>query len=357
MLSIGRTPADTIIDMLLEHHERLRIFCVIPAYRARTTILTVVSQALAFADGVIVVDDGCPERSGTVVRNAYSADTRVHVLMREANGGVGAAVKTGIAFCIEQEADVVVKIDADAQMDCAFIPVIRQLFTDDLSLVCVKGNRFFDASVLQFMPKSRLFGNAVLSLMAKFASGYWNVIDPTNGYLAFNLHLLRLLPWQSFADSYFFELSVLCELGLRRLPLLELEMPTIYNSAPSSLSISRVMLEFPPRLLRRVIRRVTLQYFVFDINLGSLYLTIGTLLLLFGLIFGGYEWIESSVTHIPRQLGTIMVAALTFLIGFQLFLNALMHDVQFGQKTSHELLVDTHRRRAGHVKTRRTESA
>ena len=40
------------------------------------------------------------------------------------------------------------------------------------------------------MPKRRLFGNAVLSILAKFASGYWNLVDPTNGYVAFNARLL-----------------------------------------------------------------------------------------------------------------------------------------------------------------------
>ncbi len=121
------------------------------------------------------------------------------------------------------------------------------------------------------MPRRRLFGNAVLSILAKFASGYWNVIDPTNGYIAFNAALLALLPWQSFADSYFFEISVLCELGLKRLPILELEMPTIYTGARSSLSIPAVLGEFPPKLFRLMLRRIMLQYFIFDVNLGSIY--------------------------------------------------------------------------------------
>jgi dolichol-phosphate mannosyltransferase len=327
-----------MLDMFSEDREA-RVFCIIPAYRARNTVLDVIRQALTHVEVVVVVDDACPQQSGALVREAYRGSDRVFVIDRERNGGVGAAVKTGISFAVEQDADIVVKVDADGQMDCSFIPVMRRFFVRDPALACIKGNRFFDATVLQYMPKNRLFGNAVLSLMAKCASGYWNVIDPTNGYLAFNMHILRLLPWQSFADSYFFELSVLCELGLRRLPILELEMPTIYTSAPSSLSISRVMLEFPPRLLRRIMRRVAVQYFVFDINLASVYLAVGSLLLLFGVVFGGYEWVESSVTHIARPIGTVMLAAVPFLMGFQLFLNALMHDVQFGQKTSHEVLI------------------
>jgi len=180
----------------------------------------------------------------------------------------------------------------------------------------------------------------VLSLMAKFASGYWNTIDPTNGFVAFRAPLLALLPWRDFADSYFFEMSVLCELGLRRLPLVELEMPTIYTAAPSSLSIGRVILDFPPKLFKLTLRRLLLQYFVFDVNIGSLYAVVGSLLLLFSVVFGGYEWIESYVTNVGRATGTVMLVVLTFLMGFQLLLNALMCDMQFSRGTRHELLVN-----------------
>ena len=321
-----------------------RLYAVIPAYCAANTIVSVVQQALKYSECVIVVDDACPQHSGRVVRNAFMENPAVQVVDRKQNGGVGAAMKTGIGAAIEQGADIIVKIDADGQMDPSYIPTIRSLFVEDRSLICIKGNRFFDSSVLRLMPKIRLFGNSILSLLVKAASGYWNVIDPTNGYVAFNARLLDLLEWRSFADSYFFEISVLCELGLKHLPILELEMPTIYTSAPSSLSIRRVLVEFPPRLVSLMARRLILQYFVFDINLGTLYSVVGSILLLFGLIFGGYEWIQSIVTHVGRATGTVMLAVLPFLMGFQLLLNALMYDVQFSQRTRHEFLANIRRR-------------
>lgn len=323
---------------------RARLFCVIPSYRAAATVVEVVAKALEHADVVVVVDDACPQHSGEAVRSAYASAENVVVIVRERNGGVGAAMKTGIGYSIEHGANIIVKIDADGQMDSSFMRIIRDLFEEDSSLVCVKGNRFFDSAVLHLMPRRRLFGNAVLSLLAKFASGYWNIVDPTNGYLSFNADLLALLPWQSFADSYFFEISVLCELGLKRLPILELEMPTIYTSAPSSLSIVRVAATFPLRLLRLILRRILIQYFIFDVNLGTVYIIAGTLLLLFGVIFGAYEWIDSMITNIARTTGTVMLAVLPTLMGFQLILNALMYDVQFAQKSSHELLVNIYRR-------------
>jgi hypothetical protein len=319
------------------------ICCIVPAYRAADSIVDVIAGALQYAQRVIVVDDGCPMRSGHVAASAYHGDSRVRVVFRDCNGGVGAAVKTGIAAALESGEDVIVKLDADGQMDPAFMESIRRAFAKDASLVCVKGNRFFDSEIIELMPRTRLFGNAVLSLCVKFASGYWNTIDPTNGYLGFNSKLLSLLHWDQFADSYFFEMSVLCELGIKRLPILELEMPTIYTSAPSSLSIARVMWEFPPRLLRKMMRRLFMQYFLFDINLGTLYLVFGTLLCLFGVVFGGWQWTVGLTTHVGRPTGTVMLAVLPFLMGFQLLLNALMYDVQFSQKTYHELLPGPHR--------------
>lgn len=314
------------------------VCCVIPAYRAANSIVETVNRALAYAEAVVVVEDGCPEHCGSVAEEAFRGDPRVRVVFRERNGGVGAAVKTGIASAMESGEDVIVKLDADGQMDAAFIDSIRRAFAVHPDLVCVKGNRFFDSEVVRLMPRARLFGNAVLSLWGKCASGYWNTIDPTNGYIGFNRRLLSLLHWESFADSYFFEMSVLCELGLKRLPILELEMPTIYTSEPSSLSIMKVMREFPPKLLRMTLRRMLMQYFLFDINLGSVYIVAGVLLSLFGVTFGAWQWLIGLQTHVGRPTGTVMLAVLPFLMGFQLLLNALMYDVQFSQKTYHEML-------------------
>lgn len=319
--------------------DRTRIFCIIPAYRAANTVCDVVRGALAYADEVLVVDDSCPENSYLAVGVEFNKNALVHVVKRPRNGGVGAAVKTGIAFAIEHGADIVVKLDADGQMDPSFIQNIRAIFSKTPDLVCAKGNRFFDAAVLRQMPGARLFGNALLSLMTKLASGYWNLTDPTNGYLALNVKLLRSLPWQDLADSYFFEISLLCELGLRKLQVAELEMPTIYTQAPSSLSITRVLFEFPPKLIRYFLRRIAIQYFVFDLNLGSLCALFGALLMLFGLFFGLYEWILGFATGVPRPAGIVMLAALPFLTGFQLLLTAVLYDVQLSPKTTHHLLL------------------
>lgn len=317
---------------------------VIPAYRARETICDVVRGSLRYADLVVVVDDGCPDGSGELVKQTFRGHPSVQVINRERNGGVGAAMKTGIERALALDSDVIVKIDADGQMDPSYIPSIVELFGSDPNLAYVKGNRFFDSRVLSKMPAIRLFGNSLLSLLTKFASGYWNILDPTNGYLAFNARLLPAVNWQSLADCYFFEISGLCEFGLKRATIAEMEMDTIYGQASSSLSISRTIFAFPPKLIKHFMRRILLQYFVFDINLGSLYILAGIALGGFGTAFAAFEWVQSIVTGVPRTTGTVMLGVLPFLMGFQLMLNALLYDVQFSAKSTRELLGEKVRR-------------
>lgn len=312
------------------------VCCVIPAYKASRTICKVVRSALAVVDIVIVVDDKCPNDSAGAVEAEFAGNPRVIVIRRDRNGGVGAAVKTGLAKCLEMNASIAVKLDADGQMDPSYIPSIVACFQNDPALAYVKGNRFVNAAVLKRMPRVRLIGNAILSLLVKFASGYWNLLDPTNGYTAFNCAHLENVSLDEFADSYFFEISVLGELGLRQAAIGEMEMTAVYGDEQSSLSIRRVLWEFPPKLLRMFWRRILLQYFLFDVNLGSLYLLFGTLLMAGGFAGGIAEWIQTHVSGEPRTTGSVMLVVLPALIGVQLILNALMYDVQFAPKTARE---------------------
>ena len=309
--------------------ERPRVAAVIPTYRASATIVRVVEKALSVADIVIVVDDLCPDRSSDLVE----AGPRVQVVRHEVNRGVGGATKTGIATALALGADIVVKIDSDDQMDVGFVPLMVDVLRRYPEIDLVKGNRFADPETLRTMPVARLIGNAGLTFLVKFSSGYWTITDPTNGFIAIRATALRRLNLARLADRYFFEIDLLCAFGLARRVVAEFEMPAIYAGEHSSLSIPQVLLTFPPRLASRFLRRILLNYLVVEINVGSLCAAIGFPLLLFALIFGGHEWSTSLSTGIPRPTGTIVFALLCFIIGFQLSLQALLYDVQFSTRT------------------------
>jgi len=257
----------------------------------------------------------------------------VTVIRRERNGGVGAATKDGIIEAIRLGADVIVKVDADGQMDTRYVPHMIEFLRAQPEVDLVKGNRFADPTTLQKMPLARLIGNAGLTFLVKFSSGYWTIVDPTNGYIAVRASALRSVSLASLADRYFFEIDLLCAFGLARRAIAELEMPAIYGNEKSSLSIGRAFWTFPVQLLMRFLRRILVNYLIVEINVGTICGIIGIPMFIAAIIFGSHEWLLSYSSGQPRATGTIIFALLLFIFGFQLSMQALLYDVQFSTRT------------------------
>jgi glycosyltransferase involved in cell wall biosynthesis len=166
-----------------------RIAVVIPSFKVRDHILGVIAAIPPEVDRIYVVDDACPEGSGAHVE-ANCRDERVRVLRNDTNQGVGGATLRGYEAALADGADYLVKLDGDGQMDPGRIPsLVRPL--EDGSADYTKGNRFFDLEDVRTMPAIRLIGNSILSFVNKVASGYWDVMDPTNGYTAINAVVAR----------------------------------------------------------------------------------------------------------------------------------------------------------------------
>ena len=298
---------------------------VIPCYRVRDKILGVLSAVPESVAQIHVVDDACPEQSGDLVSQA-STDVRVVVHRHVQNQGVGGAMITGYRAALDAGADIVVKLDGDGQMDPAFIPTLtRGLMTGQADYA--KGNRFYDLELLRAMPAIRLFGNAVLSLVSKVASGYWDIMDPTNGYTAIHRAALRALPLEKLDPGYFFESDMLFRLYTVRAVVRDVPMPALYADEKSSLRIGRAAVVFPAKYLRNAIKRFFYSYFLRDFNAGTMQFLLGSLIGGAGIAFGVAQWLESVATGVPASAGTVMLAALPVLVGVQLWLAALHYDI------------------------------
>ncbi|GAC1567958.1 MAG: hypothetical protein NVS2B3_08990 [Vulcanimicrobiaceae bacterium] len=281
---------------------------------------------------MVVVDDACPHGSGATVERAFARDPRVTVLHHRENRGVGGAMKTGIDYAIAHDAQVVVKIDADGQMDSTFIPEMLSVLESNRKIGLVKGNRFVSSQVTRVMPLRRLIGNSALTLLVRLVTGYWASVDPTNGFFAIRASALRRVRVSKLADRYYFEISLLATLGMRRIEIAEIGMPAIYGDALSSLSIARVVVTFPLALMRSFLKRLVWQYLIADMNVGSLFIILGLSLTGFSTIFGSLLWAQALRTGIPTTPGTATIVIVPLIIGFQLLLNALLFDVQFASK-------------------------
>jgi dolichol-phosphate mannosyltransferase len=299
---------------------------VIPCYNVRKHILGVISAIGTEVWRIYVVDDHCPENSGDFVENNCS-DPRVRVLRHQTNLGVGGAVKSGYKQALSDGAQIIVKIDGDGQMNPALIPELIMPIMNGEADYC-KGNRFFNLESLLIMPKVRLFGNSFLSLTNKMVNGYWNIADPTNGFTAIHAAPCKVIPLDKIDNGFFFESDMLFRLSIIRAVVRDYPMTAVYNQEKSNLKIRRILFSFLFKYINRFLKRIFYNYLLRDFNAGSLQLFFGIVFSLFGLIFGLYHWILSFESRILATSGTVMIAAIPSILGFQLLLGALNYDVQ-----------------------------
>jgi glycosyltransferase involved in cell wall biosynthesis len=305
------------------HTESIAV--VIPSFKVTRHILGVIDSIGPEVSRIYVVDDRCPDRSGDLVR-AKCTDPRVVVLDHEANQGVGGAVITGYRAAIAAGATVIVKVDGDGQMDTALIPsFVAPILAGEADYA--KGNRFFNLEQIGAMPPLRLFGNAVLSLMTKLSSGYWDLFDPTNGYTAIHADAARYLPFEKISRRYFFETDMLFRLNTLGAVVVDVPMDAVYGDEVSNLKVSRIVTEFAAKHVRNFLKRLFYNYYLRNMSLASIELPLGLLLILFGAVFGIGHWLQSAHSEVSTPAGTVMLAALPVIMGVQLVLAFLAYDI------------------------------
>jgi glycosyltransferase involved in cell wall biosynthesis len=259
------------------------------------------------------------------VEHAVS-DSRLLVIRHAVNKGVGGAVISGYRAALKAGADIVVKLDGDGQMDPRFIlNLVTPIMRGEADYA--KGNRFCSFFAVRRMPWSRLAGNAVLSFMTKLSSGYWSLFDPTNGYTAINACALTKLDLKNISERYFFETDMLVHLSNVRAVVADVPMEASYGDEVSNLKIRRIVGEFLIKHFRALIRRIVYQYFMRDFSLASLNLLFGLAMLVAGAAFGAAEWWISIDHGVPATAGTVVIAALPILLGFQLLQTFLGYDI------------------------------
>lgn len=306
---------------------KYNIVVVLPCYRVEREIQAVLQRIPKYIKHIIVVDDASPDSTFQIVTALAKKDKRIALIRHEKNQGVGGALVTGFRKALELGAQIVVKVDGDGQMDTSrMTALIAPLIHGQADYA--KGNRFRDFQSLQQMPLIRRVGNMGLAFLSKAATGYWNLFDPTNGFVAIRSEVLAQLPLDRIDKSYYFETSMLANLYLLGAVVKDVPMPARYRSEVSNMLIHRILFQFPFKLFGTFIKRVILKNFIYDFTMASVYTITGLPLLLFGLTFGIIKWIQYASLNIPAPTGTVMLPTLSVLLGIQLLLSAIEIDLR-----------------------------
>jgi len=304
-------------------YKRLRIAVVVPAHNESAHIATVIRRMPRLVDHVIVVDDASPDDTFAVATAA--ARKRTEVIRHEVNKGVGGAIVTGHRRALELGADVVVVMAGDDQMDPAFLPALIDPIAND-GYGFAKANRFYSLQSFAGMPRHRVFGNMVLTFLTKAASGYWDLVDPQNGYTAISRESLEKIPLHRVAERYDFENDLLIWLNIANVRAIDVPIPANYGKEVSGMRLHVVV----PRLLGTLFagfwRRIWNKYVLWSFSPIALLMIVGIPLVVLGLAVGIWAIIVSA--HSPVTTGTWLLAVAPAILGTQFLLQAFMLDIQ-----------------------------
>lgn len=301
------------------------ITVVIPCFKVRQHILGVLMTIPDEVSRIYVVDDACPEKTGDYVEK-NCRDPRVRIIRHKVNQGVGGAVLSGYKAAIDDEAEVIIKIDGDGQMDSSLISSFIQPILTGIADY-TKGNRFYNLQEIRRMPAVRLMGNAMLSFVTKISSGYWDLFDPTNGFTAIHGEVAKSLPFSKISKRYFFETDMLFHLNILRAVVVDVPMDARYADEVSNLKISKILGEFILKHLKNFLLRIFYNYYLRDMSLASFELIFGMFMLILGIGFGGFHWLRSLQDGTQTPAGTVMLAALPIIIGIQFLLAFIGYDI------------------------------
>ena len=305
--------------------EGKRVGVVVPAYDEEVLIGATIGGIPALVDRIIVVNDGSSDR--TAERAQEAGDPRVVVLSHERRSGVGAAIITGYRRALADGLDVVVVMNGDNQMDVTDLPTLVEPVARG-ELDYAKANRLFTGQAWDLIPKTRFFGNAVLSMLTKVASGYWHVADSQSGYTVVSREMLELLDLDRVYTSYGFPNDMLVHLNVWNARVRDFPSRPIYGVGErSAMRYRHVVPRIAWLLLRGFFWRLWEKYVKRDFHPLVFFYVMGFIATAAGVGLG-FVVVAFRIAGDSIPVATVVLVALLVISGLQFILFAMWFDME-----------------------------
>tara|TARA_R110001592_G_scaffold140281_6_gene361192 strand:+ start:5030 stop:6127 length:1098 start_codon:yes stop_codon:yes gene_type:complete len=265
-----------------------------------------------------------------VVNKSPNTD-RIILINHLENGGVGAGISSGYKWCKDHEIECVAVMAGDGQMDpnelediC--LPVINE------NIDYVKGNRLRHPSAKFVIPKTRFFGNSILSMLTKIASGYWKVSDTQTGYTAISLRALNAIKIYDIYKSYGMPNDLLVKLNIAGCSLKEVTIKPVYRvGEQSKMKVGRVMYKVSWLLLKLFFTRLWTKYLFRDFHPLFLFYNLAFLL---GIVCVPYfiKIIKAFILNESMNYEPLLAFFFLFTGAFQSLFFAMWMDIQDNER-------------------------
>lgn len=304
-----------------------KISVVVPCHNEETQIESVVKGIPDYIDKIIIIDDKSTDETVNVINKLKTENNKIILICHNKNQGVGGAIATGYKWSRDNNIDVSVVMAGDNQMDPEDLPAILEPIIDgnaDYS----KGNRLFSGQAYEKIPTIRYFGNSLLSLFTKIASGYWHIADSQSGYTAIKKNMLNLINWDNMYKKYGQPNDLLVSLNINNAVVRDVHIEPIYGvGEKSGIKIYKVIFSIGWLLIKSFLRRMKEKYIIRDFHPLIFFYFFGFLFsctTIFLAIRLGFKWYEQG--HVPEI--TALATMFSFISSSLFTLFAMWFDME-----------------------------
>jgi len=309
---------------------------VVPAFNEELLIGDTLNSIPDYVDRVYVIDDCSRDKTAEIVMDFEKKDSRINCISHEVNKGVGAAIITGYKRALEDGIDIAAVMAGDNQMD----PKHLQSLLDPIveaKAEYTKGNRLMNAEFRKGMSAWRSFGNVILTFLTKMASGYWQIMDPQNGYTAISQKALDRVNPDTIYPRYGYCNDLLVRLNVFGFRVKDVIMPARYGREKSKIKYGRFIFKVSWLLLKDFLWRLRMKYIWQSFHPLVLFYAFGIILTPIG-IFGAlyslyYKFILNQSIFVRGVLSLLI-----FIIGLQFLFFAMFFDMQVDSSSSEGLI-------------------
>jgi glycosyltransferase involved in cell wall biosynthesis len=312
-------------------YRKLKVCVVIPAYNEEKLIEQTITTVPDFVDYIVTINDGSSDKTLQIQRQLAKKNKKVLVVNNEKNLGLGASMVRGYKRALETDADLIGIMSGDAQCDPVYLEKMTERLVDG-GADYVKANRFVDVLALQQMPRFRRFGNILITLLTKFSTGYYTIFDALCSFGMMRRTALESMPMHLIGKRYDFENTQLIAMSIGGVHIVDYPVPALYGEETSTIKLWSTSWHIFKALFAGFWQRMYYKYVLRSFHPVALFLFSGMFMGTIGTVFGLYITYRRVFEDISPSTGTVMLAVVPLILGFQLVLAAITTDIENEKK-------------------------
>jgi glycosyltransferase involved in cell wall biosynthesis len=200
---------------------------LVPSYNPGEKVLATVRAARAQWDPVWVIVDGSTDGSAEQLLDLAHGDPGLRVLVRERNGGKGAALLDGLVAAERAGFTHALTMDADGQHPAERIRAFMSA-SAAAPQAMILGDPVFDASA----PRIRLRGRRIANWCTNLETLWAGVHDTLFGFRVYPIApLIQVMQRSRWMRRFDFDPEAVVRLSWRGVPVINLPAPVRYFSA------------------------------------------------------------------------------------------------------------------------------